>query len=197
MPDVFTKVLIVSESRHHETLRAFFALGGAAVQCCCSGGEARRILCEGGVSLVVVNAPLPDEYGHALAARAVEDGADAVLLCPAPMADKLSEGLAREDAGVFVLARPLSRQQAAFALQMIRASRQRLRRLLEQNRRLTKRLEEARVLTQAKCALALHYGMTEDEAHRAIEKQAMDARVSSREAALALLRRCGDAPSAP
>lgn len=186
MPDV----LIVSDKQYHETLLALFAPGGVSALCCASGGEARRALCEGGFSLIVVNAPLPDEYGRELAALAAEDGTDAVLICPAPMADKLAAGMEREGAGVFVLAKPLSRQQTAFALRMIRAGRRRVQRLIDQNRRLTKRLEESRVLTRAKCALALHYGMTEEEAHREIEKRAMNARVSAREAALEILERC-------
>lgn len=187
-------VLIVSDPQYHEALRGLFAVGASPVQCCCAGGEARRALCEGDVSLVVVNAPLPDEYGRDLAAQAAADGTDAILICPAPMADKLSAGFEREGAGVFVLARPLSRAQAAFALRIIRAGRQRVQRLLEQNRRLKKRIEEMRVLTEAKCALALRCGMTEEEAHRAIEKRAMDARISTRDVALEILQSCGEKP---
>lgn len=186
-------VLIVGDKQYHETLRTLFAPGDTPVQCCTSGGEARRALCEGSFSLAVVNAPLPDEYGRELAARAADDGAAAILICPAPMADKLSAGLEREGAGVFVLSRPLSRAQAAFALRMIRASGRRMERLIEQNRRLTRRLEEARILTRAKCELALRCGMTEEEAHRAIEKRAMNARISAREAALEILGQGADA----
>ena len=80
---------------------------------------------------------------------------------------------------------------AAFALGLGRTGRLRLQKLLEQNRRLTKRLDEARVISQAKCALALYCGTPEDEAHRLIEKRAMDARVSSREIALDILKECG------
>ena len=183
-------VLIVSDRQYHDTQRALFVPGGGEAQCCASGGEARRALCEGDFSLIVVNAPLPDEYGRELATTAAEGGADAVLICPAPMADKLAAGLEREGSGVFVLAKPLSRQQAAFALRIIRAGRRRVQKLTEQNRRLSKRLEDSRVLTQAKCALALRYGMTEEEAHRFLEKRAMDGRVSAREAALEIIRRC-------
>ena len=78
----------------------------------------------------------------------------------------------------------------AFLALRLGKSRAAVQKLTEQNRRLSKRLEDSRVLTQAKCALALRYGMTEEEAHRFLEKRAMDGRVSAREAALEIIRRC-------
>ena len=147
-------------------------------------------MCGGSFETLVINAPLPDEFGRELAMQAADAGMDAILLCPGPQADKLAAGL--EKHGVFVLAKPLSRQQTAFALRLIRTGRQRLQKLTAQNRRLTKRLDEARIISQAKCALALCRGLTEEQAHRLIEKEAMDGRISSREAALEIMRRLED-----
>ena len=179
-------VLIVGDRQDHEALKAVFAASGQAALCCASAGEARRALSAGGFGLLVVNAPLTDEFGRELAIQAVESGLDAILLCAAPQADKIAAGL--EKHGVLVLPKPLSRQQAAFTLRLLRAGCQRMQKILDQNRRLTKRLDEARVLCQAKCLLALHAGLTEEEAHRLIEKRAMDARISSRDAAQAVIR---------
>ena len=182
-------VLIVSTPDAQETLKSMFAAGAPAL-CCASAGEARRALLGGDYALLIVNTPLPDEFGRELAIQAVDKGLDAILLCAAPQADKIAAGL--EKYGVLVLPRPLSRQQAAFALRLLRAGRQRMRRILEENQRLTKRLDDARVIGQAKCLLALHAGLTEEEAHRLIEKRAMDARISSREAAQAIIRTYGE-----
>ena len=118
-------VLIASDRQYHEALRSVFAAGGQPVRCCTSAGEARRALCDGDFSLLVINAPLPDEFGRDLAAQAVHDGMDSILLCAAPQADKVAAGL--EKYGVYVLSKPLSRQQAAFALRVIRTGRQRMR----------------------------------------------------------------------
>lgn len=182
-------VLIASDKQYHETLRAFFAAGQPA-QCCANAGEARRAMCDGSFETLVINAPLPDEFGRELAVQAADNGMDSILLCPGPQADKLAAGL--EKYGVFVLAKPLSRQQTAFALRLIQTGRQRLQKLTAQNRRLTKRLDEARIISQAKCALALCRGLSEEQAHRLIEKEAMDSRISSREAALEIMRRLED-----
>lgn len=179
-------ILLVGDAKHHPALKALFAPKASAATVCCSAGEARRFLCGGSFELVVVNAPLPDEFGRELALQAQEAGADAVLLCPSANADAVAAGL--EKHGVFVLAKPLARPQVEFALRLIRISRRRLAALQKQNARLLKRLDEARLVSQAKCALVRQTGMTEEAAHRAIEKRAMDARVSSREAAQEILR---------
>lgn len=179
-------VLIVSDSGAQAALKSVFAAGGTAL-CCTSAGEARRALLGGDYALLVVNTPLPDEFGRELAIQAVDKGLDAILLCAAPQADKVAAGL--EKYGVLVLPRPLSRQQAAFALRLLRAGRQRMRRILQENQRMTKRLDDARVLCQAKCLLALHEQMSEDSAHRYIEKLAMDVRVTRRQIAQGIIRR--------
>lgn len=104
-------VLIASDKQYHETLRAFFAAGQPA-QCCANAGEARRAMCGGSFETLVINAPLPDEFGRELAVQAADAGMDSILLCPGPQADKLAAGL--EKYGVFVLAKPLSRQPNRF-----------------------------------------------------------------------------------
>ena len=68
----------------------------------------------------------------------------------------------------------------------------RVRALLAQNQRLAKRLDEARVISRAKCVLARYADLSEEEAHRLIEKRAMDARITSREAALEILQNYED-----
>ncbi len=174
-------VMIAADRQYHDALRSLFLPAGTSVQHCFSAGEARRALCSASYDLLIINAPLSDEYGKDLALQAVDSGTDVILLCSAQQADKLAAGLERY--GVFVLAKPMTRQQASFAMQLIRTSRKRLEKLVAQNRRLTKRLEEARIVSQAKCLLVLHQHLSEDEAHRFIEKRAMDDRISSREAA--------------
>ena len=45
-----------------------------------SGGEARRLLLEQEIGILIVNAPLPDEFGHELALHAVHTTAAGALL---------------------------------------------------------------------------------------------------------------------
>ena len=62
-----------------------------------------------------------------------------------------------------------------------------LRELEGENERLRAALDTAKLVGRAKCALVLHAGMSEETAHRYIEKRAMDRRVSNREIALEIL----------
>ena len=179
-------VLIVSGEKAWQPLRAMFAPPPAQAQLAANAGEARRMLAASTArpALVVVNTPLPDEFGQEFAAQCAAKGADV-------LAEKLAAGLQRH--GVFVLAKPLSSQQAAFALRLVRAARARAEKLEQENRRLLKKLDEMRTLSRAKCALVRYCGMTEAQAHHALEQRAMDARISLRDAALAVLNTYGEA----
>lgn len=180
------KVLIISDAKAWPALKTLFAAGSQAPLCAASAGEARRQACLSPPALAVVNTPLPDEFGRELALQFAGDGIDVILLAAAAQAEKLAAGM--ELQGVFVLPKPLTRQNAAFALRLIRTARARTDKLAEQNRRLTKKLDEMRMLSRAKCALVRYCGMTEPEAHHVLEQRAMDARVPLKDAALEILK---------
>lgn len=72
-----------------------------------SGAEARRRMLESDFELIVVNAPLPDEFGHELCADAVEKtDAGVLLLAKAAAAEQLLGTMS--DAGVLLLSKPFS-----------------------------------------------------------------------------------------
>ncbi|HIW54491.1 MAG TPA: ANTAR domain-containing protein [Candidatus Ruthenibacterium merdigallinarum] len=186
-------ILIAAEARFHDALKTLFAGPAGEVRCCTSAGEARRALAEGAFSLAVVNTPLPDEFGRELALAAADANAQVIVLCAAAQADRLAAAL--EKHGVFVAARPLNRQSAAFLLRFARAAAARMQKLQSENRRLVRRLDEMRAVTRAKCALVRYCDMTEAQAHRALEQRAMDARVSLKDAALDVLARFEEPPA--
>ena len=108
-----------------------------------SAAEARRRMLESDFELIVVNSPLPDEFGHELCADAVE----------------------KTDAGVIFLAKAAAAEQL-----------------------LTPLSEEGVLLvSRAKCCLIELGRMTEAEAHRYIEKKAMDTRRDRAEVAQEIL----------
>ena len=130
---------------------------------------------DGEFDLVLVNTPLPDEFGHELAQLAAgETTAGVILLAKAEIADSVAEKV--EDDGVFVVPKPLSRVLFMQALRMTRAARSRLNGLQNENRRLQKRIEDIRLVDRAKCLLIECCGMSEPEAHSYIEQQAMNRR---------------------
>ena len=59
--------------------------------------------------------------------------------------------------------------------------------MLEENRRLREKIEELRIVERAKCVLIEHLSFSEEQAHRYIEKQAMDRRMTRRSVAEGIL----------
>ena len=77
-----------------------------------SGAEARRRMTESDFELIVVNSPLPDEFGHEVCINAVEKtDAGVVLLVKAAQAEQLLGPLSEQ--GVLLLSKPCTwRRQA-------------------------------------------------------------------------------------
>ena len=63
-----------------------------------------------------------------------------------------------------------------------------MNRMRDENRKLRSSLEEARLVSRAKSMLIKDMNMTEDQAHRFIEKQAMDLRTTKRNIAQNIIK---------
>ena len=177
------RVLLVSSTEKGTAylcalLKGYFPAAPALAK---NGGEARRLTLDGAYDLVVINAPLPDEFGCELARR-VSQSTGAGILLAAEAAQKVC------DAGVFVIEKPIDRRLFDQALRFIAAAQNRLASLLEENARLHRQLQDLRLIDRAKCLLIETLGMTEPQAHRYIEQQAMDLRMTKREIAGEIIR---------
>ncbi|MEE1066429.1 MAG: ANTAR domain-containing protein, partial [Acutalibacteraceae bacterium] len=84
--------------------------------------------------------------------------------------------------------KPTSKPAIAQALSWLSSARERLRRLEKKTLSVEERMEEIRIVNRAKILLVSELYMTEPEAHRYIEKQAMDRCVSKREVAESIIR---------
>lgn len=142
-----------------------------------SGGEARRQMDGKEFEVIVINTPLPDEFGHELGVDAVQKtDAGVILLAKAAACDELLAPM--NEQGVLVVAKPFSAALFLQAVHMAAASNHRLQQLRAENDRLQQKMAELRLTGRAKCLLVQHRGMTEAEAHRYLEKTAMDTRRS-------------------
>lgn len=156
-----------------------------------SAGEARRKMMELSLSLVLINAPLPDEFGSDLAAS-LADATTAGIILVAPAVQAADVALPLENLGVFVLEKPISCSALAQAVRLISVSRRRIAQLQKKNAELLQKLDDTRLACRAKCLLVERLHLTEDEAHHCLERRAMDLRVSRREAALTVIRQYED-----
>ena len=152
-----------------------------------SAGEARRRILEASFDLVLVQAPLRDEFGSRLASDVCRSSGAGVLLF---VKNEVYDDVYAEvmEAGVMVLGTPASTQMVAQSLRMLCAARERLRRMEEKQATVEEKIEEIRLVNRAKWLLIERLQMTESEAHRFIEKQAMDLRLSRKAVAENIIR---------
>ena len=141
--------------------------------------SARLMLLERRYDLLIINAPLPDEFGTRLALDVCENSATGVLLLVKAehypdITDRVSPG------GVLTLSKPTSPQLLTHSVQLLCATRERLRRMEQKTATLQEKMEEIRLVNRAKWILIDQLKMTENEAHKFIERQAMDRCVTRR-----------------
>ena len=169
--------LLVGSSEKSQALLQSLLSGTGFSQCVLAqnGAEARRMLNQGEYALTIINTPLTDETGIDLAVKTAQSTLSGViLLVKAEMADVVSQKV--EESGVLVVAKPVARLLFDQALRLSMTARNRMLMLQNQNEKLQKKIEEMRMVDRAKCALIQYLRMTEQQAHRHIEKQAMDTR---------------------
>jgi len=182
-------VLIVSNS---EKSVAFFKdmLGSfscgriTAVKNC---QEARRMYLKRDFDLAVINSPLSDESGETLSKDIASKGiTQVILIVKSDFYDDISRAV--EDCGVITIARPVNKNIFQISLKLVKAVRNRLKAMQYENSRLTRKIEDIRIINRAKCLLISHLSMSENEAHKYIEKQAMDMRITKTAVAEGILK---------
>ena len=157
-----------------------------SIQCARSGSQARRMILENDYDLVIVNCPLSDEFGHEFGQYAMQAASsDVLLLVKGEIADDIQAKV--ENDGIFVVSKPVSRPFFYQAFKMVCASRRRVLGLQNENVRLQNKIQEIRLVDRAKYALMQYLNMTEPQAHRYIEKRAMDLRLTRKEVAQSIL----------
>lgn len=182
-------VLLVSASETVNT--AFYSFLPKAtyepVDTAVSISAAKRALLDRSYDLVIINSPLPDDPGIRLAIDICNSGNTIVLIMVrAELLDEITEKVKIH--GVFVLPKPTSKSIALTALSWMQSARERLRKSEKKTLSLEERMEEIRIVNRAKWLLISELKMSEAEAHRHIEKQAMDKGATKRSIAEEIIK---------
>lgn len=150
-------------------------------------GEARRLLIERDFNLCIINAPLSDELGKTLSLNIAAKGiCQVVLVVKSEIYDEISHAV--EDLGVITISKPINRNILWSALKLARAAQKRMEVIQNENNKLIQKIDDIRIVNRAKYILMSYLSMTEPEAHKYIEKQAMDMRVTKRNVAEGILK---------
>ena len=138
--------------------------------------EARRMITGDAYALAMINAPLPDETGLELAIDlARRTTAAVILLVKTELAPMISD--AATEAGVLIVTKPVMPQLFEQTVRVGMACRNRMLLYKSENEKLQKKYEELKIVDRAKCLLIEHMRITEEEAHRVLEKEAMNMRL--------------------
>lgn len=158
-----------------------------AAEAAASGAEARQVIGGGGFDAVIIDCPLADESGYGLS-EAVTDLSSAGCVVIADEEEAAQAGELLEGIGVMVISKPLDSRFFRQAMRFFSASRNRFLGLQRENLKLHRQLQEIKNVSRAKRALMKYLGFTEQQAHRYIEKQAMDLRITKNDVALKIIK---------
>lgn len=175
------KILIVSP--HQESSDALFdiikPIGFSSYEYTSSCNDARRKLDQADFDLIIINTPLSDEFGTELALDIAEKTLSAILiLVKSDIKEQVEDKVSVT--GAFVVGKPINKQVLLQSIPFVLNSKQIIATLREQNRALKQKMDDIKVIERAKYSLIKYLSLDEKQAHRYIQKQAMDLRVSPR-----------------
>ncbi len=152
-----------------------------------SVAEAQRRLIGETFDLVIINSPLPDDAGIPFAMDICSNSDSGVLLMV--RSDLYEQTYYKVlPFGVVTLSKPTSTQMVSHNLRVLCSIRERLRRVKTRQATVEEKMEEIRLVNRAKLLLIQCLNMTEAEAHRQIQRQAMEQHLSKREIAANIIR---------
>ena len=180
---VYSVLVISAKEKFNASLQSLLPESKyAPVQMVSSVSLAKRVLLERSFDFVFINTPLPDDFGTRFAIEISGNKGTVILLLVRnevyeEVCDKVTEY------GILTLPKPASKQMVAHTLNFMAGIRERLRKLEKKSLSMEEKMKEIRLVNRAKWVLIDELKMSETDAHRYIEKQAMDHCVSRREIA--------------
>lgn len=186
--ETYSVLVVSSHPKFNDALQPLLPYSDYYPVCFVSNiAAARREMLGRHYDFVIINAPLPDDFGMRFAIDTCEKTDCAVLLLLRE--DSYEEINAKvQPYGVFTMQLPVPSQTLRQGLKWMAAARERLRKLEKKTLTVEEKMEEIRTVNRAKWILIEQLKMTEEEAHRHIEKQAMDHGLSKKEIASAIIK---------
>ncbi len=150
-------------------------------------GEAKRTLLRNRYDIVVINTPLADDFGVQTALDLASDRLLGILIMVKnDIFDQVTYKV--EDSGILTLPKPTTKQTLYSTIKILSATRYKLQAMEHETKNLRSKMDEIKTITRAKWILIDQLHMDEPQAHRHIEKQAMDRCVKKVEIANNIIR---------
>ncbi len=147
------------------------ALGHEVVAEAATGEEAVSLARQTDPDVVVMDIVMPDGDGIEAARRIAEQAPTPVVFLSGHFDEDLLEGVVASG-GLAYLLKPATSGQLQAALTLARERFREMKDLRDQAQRLEQALEARKLLSRAKGLLMRRHGLTEEEAHRRMQKEA-------------------------
>ena len=186
--DVYSVLVVSSKSRFNDAITPLLPYSEYYPVCFVNNiAAARREILARTYDFIIINAPLPDDFGTRFAIDICARTESVVLLLlKSDSYEQINSKV--QPYGVFTLLVPTPMQTLKQGLRWMAAARERLRKLESKALTIEEKMEEIRLVNRAKWLLIEQLKMTEAEVHRHIEKQAMDRCCSKKEIALGIIK---------
>ncbi len=169
---------------------ALEGLNADITRCCDDDLAAAAELSE--FDVVIVSTPLRSEFGlNFLADAHRRTQASLICLAKTDIAEELQRKV--QFTGAYVLPRPFGKAALVQTVRMAQLAGENIRRLKDENDKLTRKLDDSKIISRAKCCLIQYLNLTEEQAQQHIVKLAMDTRRPKREIAEDILHTYGTA----
>lgn len=152
-----------------------------------SVNAAKRALADRSYDFILINSPLPDDAGVRFAMDVSGLKTSVALLMVRSDVYAVTHNKVAEY-GVYVLPKPTSKVIVSQAIDWMIATRERLKKFEKKTVSTEEKMQEIRTVNHAKWLLIDNLKMTESDAHRYIEKQAMDRCISKHDMAEEIIK---------
>jgi AmiR/NasT family two-component response regulator len=187
MKDGCGAIIVAQSITAYNTIKGVIASSFSPISQAVSLAQARQKLLRTDGCIIIINTPAADEFGIDGAVDiAVRTGTPVMALVSADIYERAV--YRARGTGVFILSRPLKGQMLLESANLLLTMQRRIRDLQSENDRLSRRLEELGLVTRAKCILIEKRHMTEPEAHRFLETEAMNNSLTKKEVAQQIIR---------
>jgi len=152
-----------------------------------NGEEAKRRLVDYDYDLCLINSPIKGKSGETLAIDIADKNiCQVVLTVRADILDEITERV--ENSGIITVGKPINKQLFWGAIKLAKVAQRRIDMMKQENKKLQSKLDDLKLVSRAKCLLISYEGRTEEEAHKYIERKAMDDRTSRVDVAKEIIR---------
>ena len=183
------KILIVSSAAKSRELLVDIVkeAGDYEVSFVSTSAECKLLIRDFIFDLIIINSPLYDEVGENLTLYLNEKTNSSIILILKKELNKPISNISKESE-VLLIEKPLNKMLLINTINLSMIYRKKIDSLISENEELKLKIKEIKLIDRAKYTLMEYLRMSEEQAHRYIEKQAMDLRIKKIEVAKNILK---------